>query len=64
MCKKKKKFAFEKSKYCNVNIFQLSNFCDLRIPNQKLYLCKILSLQKKPDIVPLFYLFFSLFGEI
>ena len=33
------------SKYCNVNVFQLINFCDCRIPNQKFifvrtYLCK------------------------
>ena len=34
------------SKYCNVNIFQLINFCDCRIPNQQIYLCKTLLLQK------------------
>ena len=35
-----------KLQYCNVNIFKLLNFCDCRISNQQLYLCKILFLQK------------------
>ena len=30
-----------------VIIFQLINFCSCRIPNKQLYLCNILSLQKK-----------------
>ena len=30
-----------------VNIFQLINFCNCRIPNKKLYLCNISFLQKK-----------------
>ena len=28
------------------NIFQLINSCDCRIPEEKLYICKILSLEK------------------
>ena len=47
---KKIKSAFEnlkrKSKYCNINIFQLMSFCDCRIPKQQLFLCQILSLLK------------------
>ena len=42
-----------KFKQCIVNIFQLINFCNCRIPNWQLYLFNILSLQRKKVTISL-----------
>ena len=64
--------SFEKSlknlkckfKYCNVNIFELINFCNCRIPNQQLYLCNMLSMQKSLSHMSLFFKFSSLLARL